>query len=761
MNAIRSKYLVAENFLGLAPNFLRDGQVEILEKFLDQKVIFLTAPTGWGKTSVAVFSVVLSIMTTEDSDNRVSSGQVNCAMRIRTEWKKRLCVIVSPHIALIHGHIKGIKRKYNLDSVHYTREAYDTSSKFIDAISESERLYFVLLCPETFVCVSKRSQLFHEDGDLMKERVAVIFIDEIQDFMTKSTYRPDLSLMCKSEFTTHDRKLILATGTPTFELREYCAETLFPQLKDKGSIFYSGDGPQSVAYSQDRPNVYYHVSVVEKIGFDTDFEFLLKWLTRLLEHHKLLPEKFPKTLIYMQDVDLCERLWSLLLSTDVYKRHYRSKVKRYYAVFLTDDGKRYFVEDLCETDGKVAICISTNALGKGIDIPDVRILVIIGGLPFMADVLQVFGRAGRDGNSSMAYLYVSRDFALDDKLGSKVKTFINLSREGCIRSNILLSYLHETEKLVATDSDFPCCSNCSVSDPKRCGDDVAYLLKSCLGIKCDRKWIRDSVPFMPKLFARLFGERESSPRAESVTDDAATKAVAKLAAAAQQTHYRSTAALPWLNENKEAFRSDMIEGTLLRVLQRHAGRGADVQAYFTEALSTDMVRLGPRLSSTRDDHVPLQQLLIKHNLFKLWRRSLTMLAECQDSLNEYRYDEAIVADEQAPAAPDESNERMQEMRRRDEEESKELSDVGSGLSEAEKKKKRDEERSLERSRIIAQTPVDETKSGVYVGSKWSSEKKSPYSVAMTVASPVGAQTVSSARRDLDSIRAQMEPQTPK
>ena len=70
------------------------------------------------------------------------------------------------------------------------------------------------------------------------------------------------------------------------------------------------------------------------------------------------------------------------MSTDVYKQHYRNKVKRRYAVFLTDDGKRCFVEDLCETDGKVAIFISTNALGKGIDIPDVRILVIIGGLPF-------------------------------------------------------------------------------------------------------------------------------------------------------------------------------------------------------------------------------------------------------------------------------------------------------------------------------------------------------------------------------------------
>ena len=45
------KYETAATFLGLRPNFLRDGQVEILEKFLDKEIIFLTAPTGWGKTA--------------------------------------------------------------------------------------------------------------------------------------------------------------------------------------------------------------------------------------------------------------------------------------------------------------------------------------------------------------------------------------------------------------------------------------------------------------------------------------------------------------------------------------------------------------------------------------------------------------------------------------------------------------------------------------------------------------------------------------
>ena len=74
----------------------------------------------------------------------------------------------------------------------------------------------------------------------------------------------------------------------------------------------------------------------------------------------------------------------------------------------------------------ISYAATLNALGKEIDVPDVRLLIVVGGLPFMEDVLQVFGRAGRDGKSksSMAYLYVSRDFLLDDKLGDGVKTFV-------------------------------------------------------------------------------------------------------------------------------------------------------------------------------------------------------------------------------------------------------------------------------------------------------------------------------------------------
>ena len=42
--------------------------------FVSPLLLFLLQVTGWGKTAVAFFSAILSIMTTDDSDNRISSG---------------------------------------------------------------------------------------------------------------------------------------------------------------------------------------------------------------------------------------------------------------------------------------------------------------------------------------------------------------------------------------------------------------------------------------------------------------------------------------------------------------------------------------------------------------------------------------------------------------------------------------------------------------------------------------------------------------
>lgn len=58
------------------------------------------------------------------------------------------------------------------------------------------------------------------------------------------------------------------------------------------------------------------------------------------------------------------------------------------------------------TSGKPSIMVCTSTLGMGLDVPNVRRVFFLGGAYSLGDLLQGFGRAGRDGASSQCFLVV-------------------------------------------------------------------------------------------------------------------------------------------------------------------------------------------------------------------------------------------------------------------------------------------------------------------------------------------------------------------
>ncbi len=61
------------------------------------------------------------------------------------------------------------------------------------------------------------------------------------------------------------------------------------------------------------------------------------------------------------------------------------------------------------TDPPASVIICTNAFGMGLDVPNVRLVIHWQHPASVEDYLQEFGRAGRDGNPSVAILFIGKD----------------------------------------------------------------------------------------------------------------------------------------------------------------------------------------------------------------------------------------------------------------------------------------------------------------------------------------------------------------
>ncbi|KAK4205856.1 DNA helicase, partial [Rhypophila decipiens] len=102
-------------------------------------------------------------------------------------------------------------------------------------------------------------------------------------------------------------------------------------------------------------------------------------------------ERYPggKIIVYSGRIDRGKRLGALL-SCPVY-----------YSTLDTTEGKAKRVAEWREKGG---VIVTTNALGMGIDIPNVRMVVHVGAPRKLRDYAQESGRAGRDGEKSEAII---------------------------------------------------------------------------------------------------------------------------------------------------------------------------------------------------------------------------------------------------------------------------------------------------------------------------------------------------------------------
>ena len=108
--------------------------------------------------------------------------------------------------------------------------------------------------------------------------------------------------------------------------------------------------------------------------------------------------------------------------------------------------------------------IATNAFGMGIDIPVIRHVVMFGCPRSMESYTQQAGRAGRDGNQSMAHIIA---FPVRGNCTPEMKAFLNLQscRSGYIEQCFKIKLGQNDCKFTAPTQDIQkcaCCDTCSL-----------------------------------------------------------------------------------------------------------------------------------------------------------------------------------------------------------------------------------------------------------------------------------------------------------
>jgi superfamily II DNA or RNA helicase len=277
-------------------------------------------------------------------------------------------VVVVPYISLAIDTVERIRGRYS----HILRAAQWTRDSSVDAD------YADVVVVSADVAASDGFATFLT-ALWQRGRIGLIAIDECHVVITDAAYRVS---MCE-----HLRRLRVHPVP-----RAYLTATLPPSATDFfcAQLGMSRGTLQVVRAPTVRPNIAYDVRVVPA---DSPFDARIVVAAVDEVRRELMQLEMSGTqyraIVYCATVDNVQRVADMLC------------VPMYYAGYA---GKDAAFADWRERRARV-IC-ATSALGAGIDLPDIRLVVQVG-RPSSALVLaQAFGRAGRDGHAAEALCVV-------------------------------------------------------------------------------------------------------------------------------------------------------------------------------------------------------------------------------------------------------------------------------------------------------------------------------------------------------------------
>ena len=312
----------------------RPLQSEIIASVLDHRDTLALMPTGGGKS--ICFQVPTLVMANEDPD-------------------KRLCLVITPLIALMRDQVANLQARGIHAAAIYTGMSYDKQRVALDNCLYGP-YHFLYCSPERLESEEFRKRL----KDLP---IGLIAVDEAHCISQWGyDFRPSYLNIAAVRELLPDVPVLALTATATPDTIEDIQEKLGFREKN----------------------------VLRKSFHRENLTYVVRRTDNKDEQVAHILSKVPgSAIVYVRNRKRAQEL-AEFLHTDYYHAGLTTKER--------NDRQQAW------TEGKTRVIVATNAFGMGIDKPDVR-LVIHYDLPsHLESYYQEAGRAGRDGKTAYAVL---------------------------------------------------------------------------------------------------------------------------------------------------------------------------------------------------------------------------------------------------------------------------------------------------------------------------------------------------------------------
>ncbi|MFK4565650.1 RecQ family ATP-dependent DNA helicase [Enterococcus sp. UD-01] len=304
-------------------------------------------------------------------------------------------IIVSPLLSLMEDQVVQLQRKTTLGIVALNSSLTFTEKQYV--LEHLEQYKFIFVSPETLMQSAVRQRI-------AKLKLALFVVDEAHCVSQWGVdFRPEYTELAKVQAECGYPLTLALTATATLQVRQEIIELIFPQKRACAQVIFSVN----------RPNI---GLVVEET---TDKE------TQLITYLQQLQQR---GIIYCATRKTTEQLAELIHS------HTQLKTAFYHGGLTPNE--RSLLQQQFVANQLDVLC-ATNAFGMGIDKPDVRFVIHYDCPDSLENYVQEIGRAGRDGENSIAILLYQKG---DEKIHYFFQAQSQLDRE-------VLQQLIQTEQV--------------------------------------------------------------------------------------------------------------------------------------------------------------------------------------------------------------------------------------------------------------------------------------------------------------------------